>query len=168
MPLLRRLLQTMMMSPRPTNSAPPNVSWSLRYIEESDHDALLRLWASCEDLQPRLMAHRSNLCRYLERNPECSFLAEGPSKQLLGCIFAGHDGIRGSLNHLAVHPQWRRRGIARALVRRALEALTAAEIAMVTLWIYDRNQDGTAFWHALGFEQWQQCSTWSLALNTSI
>ena len=150
-------------SPRAAAASP---SWSLRSITAADHAALHALWARCEDVQPRLLAEVQSLERYLTRNAECCYLAASDHQTVVGCIFAGHDGLRGSLHHLAVDPDWRRRGIARALALRALEALKAAGMSMSTVWIYDRNHAGQAFWQALGYQRWDSCSTWSLRHDT--
>lgn len=88
---------------------------------------------------------------YLERNPGMSFvaLAEG---QLVGTILCGHDGRRGYIHHVAVHPDYRRQGIARQLVDHGLAALKEIGIRKCHLFIFPQNQSGIAFWETVGWD----------------
>jgi ribosomal protein S18 acetylase RimI-like enzyme len=64
---------------------------------------------------------------------------------------AGYDGHRGWLYALAVHPDHRRRGIAKALVEEALARLRALGCSKVNLQIRAGNDAATAFWRSMGF-----------------
>ncbi|MBR4219804.1 MAG: GNAT family N-acetyltransferase, partial [Victivallales bacterium] len=66
-------------------------------------------------------------------------------------ILSGHDGRRGFIYHLAVHPDCRRMGLARTLVQKATEALRDCGISKVALLVFARNADGNAFWEKMGF-----------------
>ena len=63
-----------------------------------------------------------DITQYLERNPGMSFVALSSGK-VVGVTLAGHDGRRGYIHHLAVHPDFRRQGLASRLVNRCIEAL---------------------------------------------
>lgn len=71
---------------------------------------------------------REGFAKFLARNPDTCFAALDGSGRIAGTILAGNDGRRGYLYHTAVHPAYRGRGIARRLVREALEALRACGI----------------------------------------
>ena len=64
---------------------------------------------------------------------------------------AGNDGRRGYIYHTAVHPKYRRQGIASQLVDAALQALKQCGIHKVALVVFDRNQGGNDFWEKRGF-----------------
>lgn len=66
---------------------------------------------------------------------------------------AGHDGRRGYIYHTAVHPDARKKGIGRALVGAALEALKAEGITKAVLVAFERNKEGNAFWEQMGFSE---------------
>ncbi len=88
---------------------------------------------------------------YLERNPGMSFVAlvEG---RLVGTILCGHDGRRGYIHHVAVHPDYRRQGMATQLVDRALASLKAIGISKCHLFIFPQNASGIAFWQTSGWD----------------
>ena len=90
--------------------------------------------------------------KYLKRNPDTSFVAieEG---RIIGIILAGHDGRRGYIHHTAVLPEYRRKGIGKALLENAMKALEAQGISKVALVVFVRNEDGNAFWENMGFTE---------------
>lgn len=65
---------------------------------------------------------------------------------------AGYDGHRGWLHKVAVLPQYRRRGVATALVNYAIDALRAVGCTKVNLQIRATNAEVRTFYEALGFE----------------
>lgn len=92
------------------------------------------------------------VARYLARNPGLSFFAELDGR-VVGCAMSGHDGRRGYLQHVAVDPACRGRGIARLLVQRCLEALAKEGIEKVHLDVYATNADAQAYWAKSGWKR---------------
>lgn len=72
--------------------------------------------------------------------------------RLVGCLFAGHDGRRGTLNHLVVRSDARRHGIGRRLVEQALDGLAAAGIAKSNVFVFADNERALGFWRGLGWQ----------------
>lgn len=93
---------------------------------------------------------REGIRSYLERNPSMSFVATADGK-VVGAVLAGHDGRRGYVHHLAVHPGYRRQGIGRRLVQTCLGALAEAGIRKSHIFIFRDNSDGIAFWKSVGW-----------------
>lgn len=90
--------------------------------------------------------------RYLSRNPGMSFVAELDG-HLVGCLFGGHDGRRGYLNHLAVSAQYRRQGIATRLVESVVSAVGRDGIQKFHIDLLTGNEEGLRFWLSLGWEE---------------
>ena len=114
------------------------------------YEDVLALWQQCEGVGLSDADSRESIRMYLDRNPGMSFVATADGRAV-GAVLAGHDGRRGYIHHLAVHPDWRRQGIARRLVERSLAVLADAGIRKCHLFIFDDNADGIAFWKSLGW-----------------
>ncbi len=123
----------------------------IRVMRESDYQELYGLWLSCKGMGlNNLDDSQEGIASFLQRNPHTCFAAVADGK-LVGAILTGSDGRRGYIYHTAVHPDYRRRGIAKALVERAMAALEDIGIHKAALVVFERNQSGNAFWEAVGF-----------------
>lgn len=69
-----------------------------------------------------------------------------------GCVMCGHDGRRGYLQHLLVLPQYRRQGIAKALVERCLAILEAVGIDKCHLDVFKTNLAAARYWQSQGWQ----------------
>jgi len=115
------------------------------------YDDVHALWVQAEGVGLHDYSDsRDGIAAYLERNPGLSFVARVDGL-VVGAVLAGHDGRRGYLHHLTVHPDYRRQGIGRRLVDRCLDALRAAGIAKCHLFIFNTNESGIAFWRSVGW-----------------
>jgi ribosomal protein S18 acetylase RimI-like enzyme len=118
-----------------------------------DYDEVYGLWTATPGMGlNNLDDTREGIGRYLARNPATCFVARDEG-HLVGVILSGHDGRRGFIHHTAVKVSERKKGIGKALVGRAIEALKAEGITKVAFVVFRNNKDGNAFWAALGFEE---------------
>ncbi len=122
----------------------------IRAMSVQDYDAVVALWQACPGVGLSSADSQESIARYLARNPGLSFVAEN-EEQLMGAVLSGHDGRRGYVHHLAVHPAYRRQGMGRALGGRCLAALADAGIQKCHLYVFAANQGGVAFWQNTGW-----------------
>lgn len=123
----------------------------IRKMDNNDYDAVYQLWLSCPGMGlNNLDDSREGISKFLLRNPDTCFVAE-ENEQILGVILAGSDGRRGYIYHTAVHPDYRRRGIAGSLVETELKALEQIGIHKTALVVFERNDVGNRFWKKMGF-----------------
>jgi len=115
-----------------------------------DYSEFYQLWEKSDQIGLSKEDSRQSIELFLDRNPGMSFTAwiDG---QLVGAVLCGHDGRRGYMHHLMVHPDFRRQGIGQSLVSRCVFALTRIGIQKVHLFIFDDNQEGIKFWESLGW-----------------
>jgi ribosomal protein S18 acetylase RimI-like enzyme len=119
--------------------------------------AVLELWRTIEGVGLNESDTVERLESYLARNPGLSRVAISPaepsshSTKVVGAILCGHDGRRGYLHHLAVAPEFRRRGIGSTLVAQCLAELARIGITRCNLFVYADNSAGQSFWLAGGW-----------------
>lgn len=124
---------------------------TIRPMTIDDYDRIYALWMSCKNMGFNDKDDsREGIARYLKRNLTTCFVAERDGA-LAGVILSGHDGRRGFIHHMAVAEAFRHRGVATALVNRALDALKDEDIHKVALVAFKRNAPGNAFWEKMGF-----------------
>ncbi|MEQ8964750.1 MAG: GNAT family N-acetyltransferase [Azospirillaceae bacterium] len=85
------------------------------------------------------------------RPPAACFIARRTDGRIGGAVIAGSFGVRGTISHIAVAEDLRRRGIATALARHALDALRRNGILRVFLFTLDESPEARVFWRSLGF-----------------
>ncbi len=117
----------------------------------NDYEAVYHLWISTPGMGlNNLDDSKEGIRKYLERNPTTCFVAED-GENIIGVILRGHDGRRGFIYHTAVHINYRDQGIAKTLVKNAIQALEVEGINKVALVVFGENKIGNAFWDKLGF-----------------
>jgi N-acetylglutamate synthase len=136
----------------------------LHPLTPAHHEQALALWQACEGIGLSDADSRCNITKYLDRNPGCSFGAWGGNR-LVGTILGGHDGRRGYIYHLAVHPEYRGRGIGRQLAEACLSALKAEGINKVHLFVFNVNKKAIAFWEHVGWTLRKDISVMSLVME---
>lgn len=124
----------------------------VRAMTTEDYEAVLELMRAAPGVAVRAADSPEAIGRYLARNPGLSFVAQEDGR-LIGCVFGGHDGRRGSLHHLAVAADCRRAGVGRALAARALDALEAIGIHKTHIDVFADNSGAIAFWKQVGWQE---------------
>lgn len=119
----------------------------IRPLSLDDYDAARRLWDAVDHIGP---LPRFEVEQKLRRDPEL-FLAAVDEGTLVGTVMGSYDGRRGWIARLAVAPERRGEGIARALVAEVEERMRDLGVHRVNLLVLPDNEDGAAFWERAGF-----------------
>ena len=83
------------------------------------------------------------------------FLGAVENSDLLGVIMVSHDGRKGWINRLAVHPDHRHKGIAQNLLEVAEDQLFQTEgIEVCSALIFDDNKPSLSLFEKVGYESW--------------
>ena len=110
------------------------------------------LWQECEGVGLSDADSQEGIARYLAHNPGQCFVAIEDDK-VIGAVLSGHDGRRGYIHHLAVHPAYRRQKIGQKLVTHCLAALREDGIQKCHLFVFGENRNGRQFWQEIGWTE---------------
>jgi len=114
-----------------------------------DAPAVLELWRVAT--VPSSTDDEHAVRALISHDPDGLLVAEADGR-LVGTLVAAFDGWRGQMYRLAVHPDVRRAGVARALVgaaERSLRSRGARRISALVL----ADDGARAFWVAVGYEE---------------
>ena len=118
----------------------------------SDLEAVLALWAETDGVGLNESDTPAQLTLYLERNPGLSLVVRD-HQRIVGAVLCGHDGRRGYLHHLAVLPEFRKRGLGRKLVEDCLASLREIGILKCNIFTHADNEMGQRFWNRCGWSK---------------
>ena len=81
-----------------------------------------------------------------------SVLVAEADQRIVGSLIATFDGWRGNMYRIAVHPDYRRRGIGRALVKEGERYLVKQGAKRITALVEEKYPWAVAFWSSVGYE----------------
>jgi len=138
----------------------------IRTMTTDDYDAVHALWMTIKGFAIRSVDDsKEGVKRFLDRNPSTSVVAIEDGN-IVGAILCGHDGRRGCLYHVCVQPDYRRRGIGKAMVVYCMNALKEEHISKVSLIAFTKNDIGNAFWNTIGWTKRDDLNYYDFVLNT--
>lgn len=128
--------------------------WAVESFEwESDLERVLELWSLAGDgIQLSSSDQPAELRVKLQRDADL-FLVVRQDERLIGTVLGGFDGRRGMIYHLAVDPEFRRRGVGRALMDELELRLAAKGCLKYYLLVTNDNEEAQAFYQDLGCER---------------
>jgi ribosomal protein S18 acetylase RimI-like enzyme len=144
--------------------AGPIPDFRFQPMEMGDLAEVMQFWREMEGIGLSESDSYSALSAYLRRNPGLSWVVRNRDRELVGAVLCGHDGRRGTLHHLAVAREYRRKGIGRALVERCLSSLRELKILKCNLFLFSNNPEGEAFWKQIGWKMREDLSLMQVVL----
>jgi ribosomal protein S18 acetylase RimI-like enzyme len=122
---------------------------SIRACRPEDIEAVLELWRQAE-ATPSVTDTADDLRRAIAESPAHVLVAETGGR-VVGSIIGTFDGWRGNIYRLAVHPDCRRQGIARALVAEVERRLARQGAKRITALVEKDHPWAMSFWEAVGY-----------------
>lgn len=123
----------------------------IRRLRLADHGDVVELLRRC-GMTPRSRGRDSRpaFARQL-RTHRTTYLGAFAGDRLVGVVLGTHDTRKGWINRLAVHPEYRRQGVATRLVRTCERGLRAEGIEMFAALIETGNAASKALFRKLGY-----------------
>ena len=137
----------------------------IRIMTIEDYDEVYALWTKIRGFALRSLDDSyEGVERFLKRNPTTSVVAV-ENGQIVGSILCGNDGRRGCFYHVCVDEGYRRQGIGRQMVVKAMEALKEEKVNKVCLIAFTKNDIGNAFWNTIGWTKRLDLNYYDFVLN---
>ncbi len=120
-----------------------------RECRSEDVGAVLQLWQQAE-ATPGVTDTADDLRRAVAEGPAVVLVAEVQGR-VVGSIIGTFDGWRGNIYRLAAHPDYRRQGVARALVAEVEKRLAQQGAKRITALVEKDHPWAMTFWEAVGY-----------------
>lgn len=137
----------------------PAPTYEIRSAGANDIESLLSFWALAAENTGRVADDAQSLARLLARDADALLLAESGG-EIVGSVIAGWDGWRVHIYRLAVHPDWRKRGVGRQLIVEVESRAAAAGASRIDAVVLVQNERAAAFWTALGYRPLAEWRRW--------
>lgn len=111
---------------------------------------ILALWREAETTVS-MTDTVEDLGRTVADSPAVVLVAEVKG-QVVGSVIGSFDGWRGNIYRLAVHPDYRRQGIASALVIEVEQHLVRQGAKLISAWVEQEHPWAMGFWRAMDYE----------------
>jgi ribosomal protein S18 acetylase RimI-like enzyme len=125
--------------------------FDIREARTDEVEAILALWQATGS-GPSITDTPEHLAMVTEKAPDLFLVAEAGGR-LVGSIIGGWDNWRGHIYRLAVHPDFRRRGLARALTDEIERRLRARGARRIYALAATKQEMGVRFWESLPYEK---------------
>ena len=122
---------------------------SIRACRLQDVEAVLELWRQA-DATPSVTDTAGDFQRAVDNGAANVLVAEVDGR-IVGSIIGTFDGWRGNIYRLAVHPAYRRQGVARALVAEVEAKLARQGAKRITALVEKEHPWAMSFWEAVGY-----------------
>jgi len=123
----------------------------IRSLTISDYDQIVALWQKAGlSYRPEGRDRKDAVQAQMAVNPDF-FIGAFEGVRLLGVIVASSDGRRGWINRLAVDPECRRRGVAKALISEAERILRDHGMRIFCALIDDTNAGSMRLFKNCGY-----------------
>ena len=122
----------------------------------ADYENALRLWQNAgEGIGIGPSDQPDEITKKLQRDPDLFLVAEGDGC-LVGTVIGGFDGRRGMIYHLAVAPDYRRKGLANRLMDEVETRLRARGCRKAYLMVKQGNLTASTFYENRGWGEMDQ------------
>lgn len=140
----------------------------IRRLEKLDLPLLLELWQkSGLPFRPKGRDRINKIELELNNNFE-ALIGAFHETELIAFVLASHDGRKGWINRLAVHPDYRGKGLAKKMIAEAEKFLSAQEIEIFTCLIEDWNKNSLELFNNLGYKEHRDIIYFSKRMNPDV
>lgn len=141
---------------------------SIRKMKTSDYDDLIKLWTEADlPYRPRGRDRKNKISGELQ-NPSTNILLMEYEHNIIGSIFATHDGRKGWINRLTIIPKFRNKGLAIKLITEAENILIQQGIEIIACLIENWNKQSMKLFQKTGYKKHTDIIYFTKRLNQDV
>lgn len=123
----------------------------IRKLTINDYEKIVRLWSRARlPFKPTGRDSKEAIAAQMNANPEY-FLGAFEDDRLIGTVIISYDMRKGWINRLAVDPDYRRRGVAKALIAECEKILRKQGVRIFCALVEDYNKASKELFKKCGF-----------------
>jgi len=123
----------------------------IRHLTINDYEDMVKLWSGAKlPFKPHGRDSKEAIAAQMKANPDF-FLGAFEGNRLIGTVIISCDMRKGWINRLAVDPEFRLRGVAKALIAESEKVLRKYGIRIVCALIEDYNVASKRLFKKLGY-----------------
>ena len=127
-----------------------NMKMSLRDFGKDDTESVVLLWQKCGLTRPWNDPYKDILRKTVSKNG--AFWVGIIDRKIMASVMIGYDGHRGSINYLAIDPDYAAEGLGRYIMEKAEIYLTTLDCPKVAFCVRRENDAVLNFYDKLGYE----------------
>ena len=141
---------------------------SIRKMNIADYDELITLWNEADlPYRPRGRDRKNKISEEL-KNPATNILLMEYEHNIIGSIFATHDGRKGWINRLVITPEFRNKGLAQKLITGAENMLKQQGIEIIACLIENWNKQSMKLFQKTGYKKHTDIIYFTKRTNTDV
>jgi ribosomal protein S18 acetylase RimI-like enzyme len=137
----------------------------IRTYNDNDEPGVVSLWSKIFPNSPQHNNFYDDIKRKTSTQGHLFFVASQGSK-LIGSAMAGFDGHRGWVYYVAVHPDYRSKGLGRRLMSTVEAGLEELGCTKVNLQIRSSNAEAMTFYKKIGYSVEDRISMGKILSNS--
>jgi ribosomal protein S18 acetylase RimI-like enzyme len=128
-----------------------DAEWQIVTLTAGDYAAVVQLWEQAGlPIRPQGRDSYEQVTRQLAGGTQ-TILGLRSNNGLVGVVLITHDGRKGWINRLAIHPDYRRQGLGLLLIGEAERVLHDQGIQIIAALIEDWNKPSQALFEKAGY-----------------
>jgi GNAT superfamily N-acetyltransferase len=130
-----------------------SLDYDIRILGPEDYDVIIGIWKRAGlPFRPRGRDSREEMTRQIDLDPEM-FLGCFIEGKLAGVVIGSYDQRKGWINRLAVVPEHRCMGIAKALVKKIEETLRKKGFRIIATIVEDASPESMKLFSDVGYKR---------------
>lgn len=134
----------------------------IRKYQIEDYEEVFKLWKAC-GLDLGTSDSKEEVQKLVIKNPNTSLIGV-EDERVVASVFGGYDGRRGLVHHLAVDPEFQKKGLGSEILKTLEEEFRSMGVVKLSFWVKRDNIGAVEFYNKTGYELREDIVTMSKIL----